>query len=278
MSAHRRLWPPAVSTAAAVVVLATWGTPLPAWGPMGHRLAAASTMQTLPRELRAWYLDQEEEFIQAALEPDLWKAQDATEAWRHRIACETYGGPARLPLQAAAAKTLIGAWAFEQGGQLPWVIAERHRLLVEAFQSRDRRRVISESGWLCHYVSDAQVPLHTTQNRNGKSTGQKGVHKRWETDLVNHGVGSLPALAEARPVGDLPATIAGWIAESHAMVQPLLDADRAAGRESLPRPETRTAALWSLQKQQVVQQLSRSTERSGALILSAWIQAGSPRP
>jgi len=138
--------------------------------------------------------------------------------------------------------------------------------------------VISESGWLCHYVSDAQVPLHTTQNRNGKSTGQKGVHKRWETDLVDHGVGSLSALADARPVSDLPATIAGWIAESHAMVQPLLDADRAAGRETLHRPESRTAALWSLQKQQVVQQLSRSAERSGALILSAWIQAGSPRP
>jgi len=278
MSARRGPRPRAIPAAAMALALAAWGPPLLAWGPKGHRLAAASTVQTLPKELRAWYQDQDAALIQAAQEPDLWKAQDATEAWRHRIACETYGGPGRLPLQAAAARTLVGAWAFEQGGQLPWVIAERHRLLVEAFRSRDRLRVISESGWLCHYVSDAQVPLHTTQNRNGKSTGQKGVHKRWETDLVNHGVGSLPALAEARPVGDLPATIAGWIAESHAMVQPLLDADQAAGRETLPRSESRTAALWSLQKQQVVQQLSRSAERSGALILSAWIQAGSPRP
>ncbi|MCE1204209.1 MAG: hypothetical protein LWW79_06330 [Holophagaceae bacterium] len=278
MTSRRQPPPPALSTAALVVVLAAWGTPLMAWGPKGHRLAAASSMQTLPEELRAWYLGQEAVFIQAALEPDLWKAQDPAEVWRHRIFCETYGGPARLPLQAAAAKALVGAWAFEQGGQLPWVITQRHQMLVEAFRSRDRRRVISESGWLCHYVSDAQVPLHTTQNRNGKSTGQKGVHKRWETDLVNHGVGSLPPLAEARPVGDLPVTIGEWIAESHAMLQPLLEADQAAGRETKLKQESRTAVFWSLQERQVIQQLCRSAERSGALILSAWIQAGSPRP
>jgi len=278
MTSHRFLQRPAMSTAFGVMILAAWVTPLMAWGHKGHSLAAATTIQALPEELRAWYLGQEAAFIQATLEPDLRKAQDPAEVWRHRISCETYGGPGKLPLQAAAAKALVGAWAFEQGGQLPWVIAERHQLLVEAFRSRDRRRVISESGWLCHYVSDAQVPLHTTADRNGKSTGQKGVHKRWETDLVDHGVSSLPPPAEARPPGDLPTTITGWIAESHAMIQPLLEADSAAGREAKVKPGSRTAALWSLQKPQVVQQLSRSAERSGALILSAWIEAGRPRP
>lgn len=34
-----------------------------------------------------------------------------------------------------------------------------------------------------HYVADACVPLHTTQNYNGQLTGQRGIHAFWETRL-----------------------------------------------------------------------------------------------
>ncbi|MFN7958202.1 MAG: hypothetical protein U0P46_07780 [Holophagaceae bacterium] len=278
MSLHTFPQPRGAFPAIRAVILAMGFTSLMAWGPKGHTLVAAATLQGLPEGLRAWYLGREAAFSQASLEPDLWKNQDSTEVWRHRIACETYGGPAKVPLQEDAAKALVGAWAFERGGQLPWVIARHHQSLVEAFRSGDRPRVTSESGWLCHYVSDAQVPLHTTRERNGKATGQKGVHKRWETDLVAHGVDHLPPPVTLHPPEDLPAAIAGWIGESYGMIQPLLEADRAAGREAEADPTSRTAALWALQKQQVLRQLDRSAERSGALILSAWILAGRLHP
>jgi len=251
--------------------------PARAWEPRGHRLVATATLQSFPRGLGAWFSGQEAAFLQASLEPDLWKAQDAAEVWRHRIACETYGGPAKIPLREAEARARVGAFAFEQGGQLPWVIAERHRLLVEAFKAGDTRRVVLEAGWLCHYVADAQVPLHTTRDRNGKVTGQKGIHKRWEADLVVHGVTALPAPAEATAPVDLPATIAAWISESHAQIPALLEADRQADREAKGDSEAHTQAFWLLQNRQVLQQLSRAAERSGALIVSAWVQAGKPQ-
>ena len=263
---------------AAFWVLLTWALPLLAWGPKGHLVVAEASLQSLPRPLRTWCSGLEPMFIQASLEPDLWKAENPSEAWKHRIACERYGGPNKVPHQASAARALVGAWAFEQGGQLPWVIADRHRLLVEAFKSGDRSRVVHEAGWLCHYVADAHVPLHTTENRNGKSTGQKGVQKRWETDLVSLGVTKLPHPSAAVPPADLPTAIASWIQESHAMVQSLLEADRTAGREAKGQLEVHTAVLWLHQKDDLLQQLCRSADRSGALILSAWIQAGRPRP
>ena len=36
---------------------------------------------------------------------------------------------------------------------------------------------------LCHYVSDAFVPLHTTYNYNGQFTDQKGIQALWESRI-----------------------------------------------------------------------------------------------
>lgn len=258
-------------------LLLSLGLPLMAWGEKGHRLAAVGALHTLPPNLRVWYLDHESKFTQAALEPDLWKERDPDETGRHRIFCEAYGGAAGMPLQAMAARNLVGAWVFEASGQLPWVIAERYRLLVKAFQVGDPEGVVEASGWLCHYVADAQVPLHTTRNRNGKLTAQKGVHKRWETELLEQeGVNELKDLRVAAAPQDPPKTIATWICESHALVAPLLMADRAAGLDATSRKSTHAALFWEAQKGPILQQLRRSAEYTGDLLVAAWIEAGKP--
>lgn len=252
--------------------------PTHGWEPQGHRLVATATLQSLPSALRPWFSGQEAAFVQASLEPDLWKVQDAGEVWRHRITCEAYGGPEGLPLQETEAQKRLGAFAFEQAGQLPWVIAEHHQRLVAVFKARDLRQVVAVAGWLCHYTADAQVPLHTTRDRNGKATGQKGVHKRWEGALVAYGVDVLPAPAEAEPLSDIATAIVTWIGESHALIPFLLEADRQASKDAQGNPEAHTRAFWLRQRHQVLQQLNRAADRSGALIVSAWVQAGRPRP
>ncbi len=252
--------------------------PLLAWGNKGHRLAAAASLQTLPPELGGWYAGGEAVFTAAALEPDLWKKDDPTEVGRHRIYCEAYGGADKVPLLAAAAKDQMGAWVFASNGQLPWVIAERYRLLVVAFKSGDRRLVVSASGWLCHYIADAQVPLHTTRNRNGKQTGQKGIHHRWETDLVNQEVTLITGLRQAAAPASLPKAVSSWLQESHALVPALLAADQTASRKADGNSDAYQQAFWSLQKETLEGQLRRSAERTGDLLLAAWYEAGKPRP
>lgn len=254
------------------------GMPLAAWGPQGHGFVATASLQSLPPAVRAWFEAREPAYARAALEPDLWKAEDPEETSRHRIFCETYGGPDTLPLQAAAARAQVGAWAFAASGQLPWVMADRTRSLVAAFRARDRARVVAEAGWLCHYVADAHVPLHTTRNRNGKLTDQKGVHRRWETDLVARGIKEGPTVQPAGAVADVPRAIAAWIRDSHALVQPLLDADAVAQRAAGDDPEAHLAKFGARQQATVRGQLRRAAEQTGCLILTAWVEAGSPTP
>jgi len=264
-----------VSLRAAFLLLAT-GLPLLPWGSKGHRMAAEGSLRTLPPALRSWYADREPAFLQAALEPDLWKDQDPAEAGRHRICCESYGGAARLPQTAAEARSQVGAWAFEQSGQLPWAIAERYARLVEAFRSQRPEAVVAASGWLCHYVADAQVPLHTTRNRNGKLTAQKGVHRRWEVDLLRQGPESLSGLRSAAAPDAVPRAVVQWVAESHALVPALLAADRAPSQPARPDAKAPEADPWREQQAVVEQQLRRSAERTGDLLLAAWVEAGRP--
>ena len=44
-------------------------------------------------------------------------------------------------------------------------------------------RILSLSSDLGHYIADAHVPLHTTENYNGQLTNQKGIHGFWESRI-----------------------------------------------------------------------------------------------
>ena len=253
------------------------GLPLMGWEERGHKLVARGSLRTLPPDLRHWYLEREDAFTRAALEPDHWKNQDADEVGRHRIFCEAYGGAAQVPLQLAAARSQVSPWVFASSGSLPWVIAERYQRLVKAFQTREPMAVVEASGWLCHYIADLQVPLHTTRNRDGKLTGQKGVHKRWETDLLEGGVSELASLRATVATEDVPKAVAGWLRESNALVEPLLKADRAATLGVRPGETTNVEPLWKAQQGTLLQQLRHSSECTGDLLLAAWIEAGRPQ-
>jgi hypothetical protein len=260
-------------------ILMLVGLPIAAWGPGGHRLSAEASLRALPPELRAWYSGQETGFREAALEPDRQKAFDPEEDSRHHLHTEVYGGPAGVPFEAQAAVGRLGAFAFLRRGQLPWAIGDRYRKLVEAFRAKDGARVVTESGWLSHYVSDAQVPLHCTRNSNGKETAQKGVHKRWEDGLVDCNVTSLPSPRMAQAPTNPTRGPWAWIAEAHALLPALLAADEQASRDTdygKPGESRYWARFWTLQQGTVTQQLQRSAERTADLLLAAWIEAGRP--
>jgi hypothetical protein len=68
-------------------------------------------------------------------------------------------------------------------GILPWHINVMYYRLKDAFMTRDPNRILSLSADLGHYIADAHVPLHTTENYNGQLTGQDGIHAFWESRL-----------------------------------------------------------------------------------------------
>jgi hypothetical protein len=257
--------------------------PLAGWGDKGHRLIADGSLRTLPPGLGAWYAGQEPAFREAALDPDRWKEEDSRESARHFLRVEAYGGPQRVPFSAEEARHLVGASVFATAGQLPWAIVERYRRLVDAFRGHDPRQVVRESGWLCHYVADAQVPLKASQNHNGKKSGQKGIHDRWQKDLVEWKVEKLPELRPAHAPKEPVQAPWVWIGEAFDQVPGILEADREALHRldgklpGKPSDGPYWSYFWDQEKDRVLLQLMRSAERTGDILLAAWAEAGGPQ-
>lgn len=66
---------------------------------------------------------------------------------------------------------------------MPWHIDRVTYNLTEAFKNKDAEKIVRLSADLGHYIADASVPLHTTDNYNGQLTGQEGIHGFWEYRL-----------------------------------------------------------------------------------------------
>ena len=264
------------------VVLLASSSPLAAWGREGHALVAELALKDLPPEVAAWFKGQEDWFKEHSSDPDHWR-QDRKEGPRHYLDTEDYGGPEGVPLDVQEAMAKVGAARFQRDGQMPWIIQDRLRDLVEAFKKGDRPRIAFAATILGHYVADIHVPLHTTNNHNGQNSGQKGVHSRWETGLVGR-YASLDSL-QVMPATYEPGLFRApwvWMKDANALVPKLLEDDRAADRTSPegPRGKNRGEAYWAIfagqQASVVRQQLSMAGKHLAQMIQYAWLLAGKP--
>lgn len=68
-------------------------------------------------------------------------------------------------------------------GIIPYYLPVMQANLTRAFESKDVEKILKISAEMGHYIADATVPLHTTENYNGQLTGQKGIHAFWETQI-----------------------------------------------------------------------------------------------
>ena len=66
-------------------------------------------------------------------------------------------------------------------GISPWNIQSMLYKLTNAFKEKDLIKILKFSAEIGHYISDAHVPLHATENYNGQFTNQKGIHGFWES-------------------------------------------------------------------------------------------------
>lgn len=72
---------------------------------------------------------------------------------------------------------------FSEYGIVPYQIEMHLSRLTYAFEKKDLQTVLRLSAEFGHYIADAHVPLHTTENYNGQLTGQVGIHAFWESAI-----------------------------------------------------------------------------------------------
>ena len=86
-----------------------------------------------------------------------------------------------LPLDEC--NSIIAKEAFTEHGILPYNLQTFYIRLIGAFKRKDVKRILSLSADIGHYIGDAHVPLHTTENYNGQLTDQIGIHAFWESRI-----------------------------------------------------------------------------------------------
>ncbi len=253
------------------------------WGDKGHRIVNGTMLKTLPPELKAWYVGREDFLRDHASDPDAWRNHDRKEGPRHFVDTEIYGGADKVPFEITDAIKQIGGDEFIKNGQLTWVIQDRWKDLVEAFQSGDKEKIAFQTAILGHYVGDAHVPLHSTKNHDGQESGQKGIHSRWESGLVERYVVEADLKVRAARVDpDVMKAPWKWLRDSFALVPKVLASDQEADRTTPPtlRGSRREGAYWPIfwaeQGPTIKQQLQLSAQHLGDLVLTAWERAGKP--
>jgi hypothetical protein len=265
----------------ALVVGLPW--PAAAWGFEAHKFIMAQAILLLPQEIRPYFQKYEVELVEHAVDPDLWR----TAGWieeppRHFIDMDAYGAyPFReMPHVYEEAVKRYGTEFVLKNGTLPWRADEFYRKLVEAFTQAapySRENIRFFSSVLAHYSADAHVPFHAALNYDGQLTGQWGLHSRFESELFERNRATLKiSPRQTGPVANPVSMMFDALGTSFSLVQPVLDADKAAiaGRDTYD--DTYFTLFFSKAGPVLAQQLSASITDAASLITAAWVQAGRP--
>ena len=117
---------------------------------------------------------------------------------------------------------------FTSFGVLPYNLMTYQRRLESSFRDKDWPKVLRLSAEVGHYISDAHVPLHTTENYNGQMTGQKGIHAFWESrlpELFAEGEYDL-FTGRAKYIENMEDFIWKIVEDSHVLVEEVLGKEK----------------------------------------------------
>jgi hypothetical protein len=260
-------------------------TRVAAWGFNGHRFIANRAIDLLPPELRPFFQHYRTTIVEHAIDPDTYRTVGWTaEPPRHVLDMDSYGPfPFKdLPHDYDAAVAARGADFVVKNGLVPWRTQEIYDQLREAFRqlstspyARDNIKLLSSI--VAHYVGDSFQPFHAAANYDGQLTHQNGIHARFESELFDRYEARLK-LAPGPLVGIPNARefVFDTLTDSFSLVQPILDADRAAtaGRDFYD--DAYFAAMFEKTGPIMEKRMAGAMTGVASMITQAWIDAGRP--
>jgi hypothetical protein len=249
-----------------------------AWGDHGHKLVNAAAVDNLPEPVRSYFETRRVYLVEHASDPDLLAHDDAAERPHHYTdldSDDTYPFH-NLRRQFVFERAAPMSWQLRNGDSL-WQIERFTLRLADSLQHRRWQAADEDAVFVAHYAGDLTQPLHTAKNYDGQLTGQKGVHARFETDLVN----ALADTWQIKPqpaifVPDLRGRIFEEATASFNCRNLVFAADHIAvsGRTYLD-PQY-TAVFYKLAGPLAEKRLSAAASFVSSLWYTAWVRAGKP--
>ncbi|MES2132336.1 MAG: zinc dependent phospholipase C family protein [Bacteroidota bacterium] len=286
----------------AVIILLSLGIiilipkqPAQSWGFYGHKRINRMAVFTLPPEMVSFYKKHIEFITNHAVDPDKRRYGVEGEAPRHYIDIDHYGEHA-FDSVPKFWKQAVGKYSEDTlmaYGIVPWQIEKHYYKLMNAFKDENLDLILHYSADLGHYVADAHVPLHTTENYNGQLTGQRGIHGFWESRIPELKAEDYDYFVGRASYIDSPIKTAWKIVyDSHLAVDSVLKFEAALNKE-FPTDqkyayENRGNVMMKVYstdytnrydmmiKGQVERRMRASIITVGSIWYTAWVNAGKP--
>jgi hypothetical protein len=265
------------------------------WGFYGHKRINRMAVFTLPPQMVSFYKQHIEFITNHAVDPDKRRYAVEDEAPRHYIDIDHYGEHAfdSVPKFWKAAIEKYTEDTLMAYGIVPWQIEKHYYKLLSAFKDENLDRILHYSADLGHYIADAHVPLHTTENYNGQLTGQRGIHGFWESRIPELKAEDYDYFVGRAKLIDSPIK-AAWkvVYDSHMAVDSVLKfeailnkdfpTDRKYTFENRGNVMMKTYSVEYTNrydfmiKGQVERRMRESITMVGSLWYTAWVNAGKP--
>lgn len=265
------------------------------WGFFAHKEINRLAVFTLPPEMIRFYKSQIYYLSEHAVDPDKRRYVIKEEAARHYLDADVYGDSAiyKLPRYWKDAKEMYSEDTLNAYGIVPWHIQQVAYNLTEAFKRNDALAILKLSADIGHYIGDANVPLHTTENYNGQLTNQHGIHGLWESRLPELFSEEYDFfVGKAVYVDNIQLRAWDAIVQAHTAVDSVLSFEKEA---SFKFPEEKkygfeergatTVKVYTrefsnsyhkLLKGQVERQMKASIKMVGDIWYTCWLNAGQP--
>jgi len=183
---------------------------------------------------------------------------------------------------------------FSSYGTVPYHLLHMKHRLTRAFMAQDEQAILRLSTELGHYLSDAHVPLHTTENYNGQLTNQLGIHAFWESRIpelfaderYDYFVGPAEYIPQPGPYF--------WkvVLESHLLLDSVLAIEKELsqtfpqdqqycyeerlGRTVRTQCEAYAAAYQDRMNGMVEERMRAAIHAIGSIWFTCWVDAGQP--
>jgi len=230
-----------------------------------------------------------------AVDPDKRRYVDSLEGPRHFFDVDHYGRRPfmKIPVRWKLAVKKYSEDTLKKYGTVPWEIQYQYYRLVDDFKEHDTTDILKTSANLGHYIADAHVPLHLTQNYNGQLTHQDGIHALWESrvpelfsDRYNYYVGRARyienPLNEAFKICRSSYNCVDSVLRFDRMIAKSFPGDtkyemvKHGNRNGQDYSEAYTKAYHTALKGMVQRRMRSAILEIGSFWYSAWVDAGQP--
>ena len=245
-----------------------------------------------------FYKEHIEFLTEHAVDPDKRRYAVEGEAQRHYIDIDHYGSIDKnvfdiVPERWKDAVDKFTEDTLQAYGIVPWHILVMKYKLQKAFESRNVDLILKYSADIGHYIGDAHVPLHTTENYNGQMTNQKGIHGLWESRLVEINSETYDYfIGKAVYIDDMNRFVWDAVHASHIAVDSVLSIEKQLTAEfdtdkkySFEQRGNVTVSVYSKEFSQeyhrrmngmVERRLRAAISAVGSVWYTAWVDAGQP--